>query len=129
MAIGDGCVGTDVLCGTPDGNSGPGPYYMLKFFGGHGQFSDKLYDEIMDTCPRDQLVGYNGVKVTDENCTKLIQKATDQMGGYFEYSLYDDCWYNNDVEPPTFLNQSKSYWGPPKFPGMENIETSLLKNL
>lgn len=72
MAIGDGCVGTDVLCGTPDGNSGPGPYYMLKFFGGHGQFSDKLYDEIIDTCPCDQLVGYNGLKVTDENCTKLI---------------------------------------------------------
>jgi len=51
------------------------------------------------------------------------------MGGYYEYSLYDDCWYNNDVEPPTFMNQSKSYWGPPKFPGMENIDTSLLKNL
>jgi len=51
------------------------------------------------------------------------------MGGYYEYSLYDDCWYNNDVEPPTFMNQSKSYWGPPKFPGMENINTSLLKNL
>lgn len=128
MAIGDGCVGTDVLCGDNNG-SGPGPYYMLKFFGGHGQFSDKLYDEIMDKCPRDQLIGYNGLKVTDENCTKLIEKAQKEMGGYFEYSLYDDCWYNNDVEPPTFLNQSKGYWGPPKFPGMENIDTSLLKSL
>jgi hypothetical protein len=27
------------------------------------------------------------------------------------------------------LNQSKSYWGPPKFPGMENVDTALLKNL
>jgi hypothetical protein len=89
MAIGDGCVGTDVLCGDNNG-SGPGPYYMLKFFGGHGQFSDKLYDEIMDTCPRDQLIGYNGLQVTNETCKKLIEKAQTQMGGYFEYSLYDD---------------------------------------
>jgi len=55
MAIGDGCVGTDVLCGDDKNDTGPGPYFMLKFFGGHGQFSDKLYDQIMDntTCPMD----------------------------------------------------------------------------
>ena len=49
FAVGDGCVGTDVLCG----DNGPGPLYHLRFFGGHGQMSDKLYNKILDTCPYD----------------------------------------------------------------------------
>jgi len=89
FAVGDGCVGTDVLCG----DNGPGPYYLLKFIGGHGQMSEKLYTEIMETCPRDQLIGFNGLEVTDIQCKELIAKAEKQMGGYYEYSLYDDCWY------------------------------------
>ena len=35
MAIGDGCVGTDVLCGDQPGHSGP--WFDLQFFHGHGQ--------------------------------------------------------------------------------------------
>lgn len=38
FAIGDGCMGTDVVCGKPN------YLYKMKFFNGHGQFSDKLYD-------------------------------------------------------------------------------------
>jgi hypothetical protein len=34
MAIGDGCVGSDVLCG---GNRGP--FFSIEFFHGHGQVS------------------------------------------------------------------------------------------
>lgn len=29
----------------------------------------------METCPYDQLVGYNGVQVTDPDCKELITKA------------------------------------------------------
>ena len=43
FAVGDGCVGTEVLCG-----GSLGPYFDIKFFGGHGQFEDVLYEEIMD---------------------------------------------------------------------------------
>lgn len=39
------------------------------------------------------------------------------MGGYFEYSLYDDCWYKNDDTLPSrdLLNQTgRKWWGPPQ---------------
>lgn len=38
------------------------------------------------------------------------------MGGYYEYSLYDDCWYQNDLIPPTkSLDQrDRKWWGAPQ---------------
>ena len=51
FAIGDGCMGTDVLCGA----NGPGPFYTIEFFRGHGQFSEKLYSEIQSTCSRKRI--------------------------------------------------------------------------
>ena len=33
FAVGDGCMGTEVLCGPADS----GPYYEIEFFHGHGQ--------------------------------------------------------------------------------------------
>lgn len=73
FAVGDACMGYDVLCGVngtgPTGinGTGPGPLTFVEFFGGHGQISAKLYDQIMSECPADQLLGY-GVKITDANC-------------------------------------------------------------
>lgn len=29
----------------------------------------------METCPYDQLVGFNGVQVTDPDCKNLIEKS------------------------------------------------------
>ena len=123
FAVGDGCVGTDVLCG----DNGPGPLYMLKFIGGHGQMSDKLYNKIMDTCPYDQLVGYNGVQVTDPECKSLIAQAEKQMGGYYIYNLYDDCWYQNDLNPPSksFDQRGRTWWGPPPAPMPHQIQSML----
>lgn len=119
FTIVDGCVGTDVLCSLTHGpdRTGPGPYYHIKFLGGHHQISSKLYDQIMDECPRDQLIGY-GTKLTDKNCINLITKASKQLGGMFAYSLYDTCWYENGLmansgRNPAILNSGRNYWGPP----------------
>ena len=111
MAIGDGCVGTDVLCGA----RGPGPLMHLEFFRGHGQFSDKLYHATKATCPYDQLLGF-GVPVTDVACQTLLAQVDTQIGAYYAYNLYDSCWYQNSLEPPkkqqhTAMDQSaRNYW-------------------
>jgi hypothetical protein len=89
--------------------------------------SEKLTKKIMDTCPYEQLVGYNGVKVTDADCQALLDKAETQIGGYFEYALYDECWYQNDLIPPTrgFDQTGRKYWGPPPYPKTENLASML----
>jgi len=50
FAVGDGCIGTDVLCGERDG-----PYYYMEFMHGHGQFSNSLYRTILSSCSVDDL--------------------------------------------------------------------------
>ena len=58
FAVGDACVGTEVLCGPRGGH---GPWYEVLFFYGHGQFSTVLYDKIVDTCTMDYLKPAAGV--------------------------------------------------------------------
>ena len=57
----------------------------------------------------------------------MLDKAETQIGGYFEYSLYDDCWYQNDLIPPTrgFDQTGRKYWGPPPYPSKETIANML----
>jgi hypothetical protein len=105
FAVGDGCVGSDVLCGK----NGPGPLFHLEFFRGHGQFSDKLYHQTKETCPYAQLLGY-GVPVTDKGCQTLLDKVDVQIGAYYAYNLYDACWYQNSLEPPKHDQTSRTYW-------------------
>ena len=105
FAVGDGCVGSDVLCGA----RGPGPLFHLEFFRGHGQFSDKLYHKTKTTCPYDQLLGY-GVQVTNKDCQALLSKVDDQIGAYYAYNLYDACWYQNSLEPPKHNQSARTYW-------------------
>jgi hypothetical protein len=39
FAVGDGCMGTEVLCGA--GNPDKGPWYRVEFMHGHGQVSER----------------------------------------------------------------------------------------
>eukprot|EP00667_Euglena_gracilis_P007363 EG_transcript_7434 len=112
FAVGDGCVGTHVLCG----DRAAGPYFLLQFLHGHGQYSDPLHRQVMAQCPRDQLLGY-GVPVTDPNCSALLRRVGAEVGPYYEYGLYDACWYQNSLDPPKLLELSKRrWWGPPPPP-------------
>jgi len=42
FGVGDGCVGTHVLCSF-DGLTGPGPWYDLQFKAGHNMIPEDLY--------------------------------------------------------------------------------------
>jgi len=86
FAVGDGCAGTEVLCGEKSG-----PFFELEFFHGHGQVSDKLYHEINRVCGITQL--QRGV--TDAQCQALLNKMQKAIGGYYDYNLYDECGSEN----------------------------------
>lgn len=88
LAIGDGCVGTDVLCGQSSG-----PWFEIQFFHGHGQVSDKLYNQIIDECGVSQL--QRGV--TQKSCQDLISLMHTRLGGYYGYNLYDECGAENVI--------------------------------
>lgn len=84
FAVGDGCMGLDILCGPGSG----GPYYSIEFFYGHGQVSNSLYNQIRATCPETALrTGKN----LSPACQALIANMNSALGGYFGYSLYDEC--------------------------------------
>eukprot|EP00299_Pterocystis_sp_00344_P017932 c8977_g2_i1.p1 GENE.c8977_g2_i1~~c8977_g2_i1.p1 ORF type:complete len:497 (+),score=119.52 c8977_g2_i1:1-1491(+) len=108
FAVGDACVGTDVLCGDHDG-----PLWHIQFLYGHGQFSTKLFDQITATCSRSSLIDGH---VTPE-CSALLSKIDNEVGGYYEYNLYDECWYENDFLRTRRTPKSRKFWGGGKFTG------------
>jgi hypothetical protein len=103
MAMGDVCVGSEVLCGanTP---SSLGPYFHVEFFHGHGQVSDKLYNEIQRVCGEEQLK----TKLTDPYCKALITEMDSAIGGYYGYNLYDECGKENVISMQQ--QRDRKYW-------------------
>lgn len=87
--VGDGCMGTEVLCGS--GNPDKGPFYEVEFLHGHGQVSERLYREIQAKCPEAAL--RKGGEAMSAACNASINTMHKNKGGYFSYSLYDDCIY------------------------------------
>lgn len=112
FAVGDGCVGLDVLCG-PVG----GPLWYVEFMRGHGQFSELLYNNIKRSCPYEELV--NGVQ--SPICQQFINQISTEVGGYYGYNLYDDCWYENDLGAPKSWDElsRRHYWGPPRLGALD----------
>jgi len=94
IAVGDGCLGGP-------GNEGgcfpnAGPYFTVEFFHGHGQFSDKTYKLIQETCSKEELV--NGAKTAQ--CHAALDKMDQERGYSFDYNLYDEC-YDFDLDSGT----------------------------
>ena len=81
FAVGDACTGTEVLCG----DNGLGPWWSVMFFYGHGQFSNKLYDEIIETCGVESLKHNNPPQ--SEACDDLLTQMWQEVGGYYDYHL------------------------------------------
>ena len=85
FAVGDGCLGTE------SGVCGASPvWWQLTFLYGHHQISTLLYEAIIKTC------GFNYLKTggtAPQGCSELLSRVAVEAGGYFAYSLYDDCIY------------------------------------
>ena len=54
LAVGDGCMGTEVLCGG--GNPDKGSWYQLEFLDGNGQVSEKNYRAIRAACAEEKVL-------------------------------------------------------------------------
>lgn len=106
FAVGDGCVGKNVLCGGQRG-----PWFSILFFYGHGQFSTLLFNRIVSTCGMTQL--QNG-PITDSNCQDLLDQMNEEIGGYYSYNLYDTCGAENVLSTKKFdwrEEPSRRSWG------------------
>jgi hypothetical protein len=98
FAVGDGCMGTEVLCGSTINDALPplvraqnGPWYRVEFMHGHGQVSERNYRTIMSECPEAALRSGKGMSAA---CTAAVSQMDTNLGGMFGYSLYDDCIYD-----------------------------------
>ena len=98
FAVGDGCMGTHVLCGSVVDQTLPpltrvnkGPWYKVEFMHGHGQVSERNYRAIMAECGEAGLRSGQGLSAA---CNAALQQMNTNLGGMFDYSLYDDCIYD-----------------------------------
>jgi len=116
FAVGDGCIGYNVLCGR-DFNGpigvGPyaGPYWNLEFFYGHGQIGNDDYNLIRANCNESALKSGNLTPF----CNKYINDVINNVGGFYSYNLYDPCSDN----PFSSTNSRNKRFTPPypPFPG------------
>ena len=69
----------------------PGPTFY-----GHGQFSTKTYNDILSTCTVAALQ-YPGEQGLSPECNALLDRMEEEIGGYYDYGLYDDCTYQNGL--------------------------------
>ena len=92
LAVGDACSGTEVVCG---GDSGFGPWWGYLFLYGHGQISNKLYDELISFCGINNLKYNYNSPVDETRCNDAKSRVGEEAGGYYTYNLYDECTYEN----------------------------------
>ena len=50
--------------------------------------SERLYSLIMASCPERDLRSGE----LDANCAELLRRMGREIGGYFAYDLYDECY-------------------------------------
>eukprot|EP00529_Nitzschia_sp_RCC80_P013191 CAMPEP_0113484406 /NCGR_PEP_ID=MMETSP0014_2-20120614/23945_1 /TAXON_ID=2857 /ORGANISM="Nitzschia sp." /LENGTH=591 /DNA_ID=CAMNT_0000378007 /DNA_START=8 /DNA_END=1784 /DNA_ORIENTATION=+ /assembly_acc=CAM_ASM_000159 len=101
FAVGDGCLGTKTsMCGSL-GLAGFVDYWHIIFMAGHHQIPIDDFHHLMKVCSHagtdpNFLLGTTS-KQQDDECKAAISKAKEELGGFFEYSLYDDCFYRNGL--------------------------------
>lgn len=91
MALGNACVGTDVLC-FADGDY----WWRAVFLRGHAQISDASYEKFDSECGENLRKGY-----ATEDCKKKYAVLEKQAGFFYEYDVYSECYYDGDFSPPT----------------------------
>jgi serine carboxypeptidase-like clade I len=114
FAVGDGCMGTDVLCSGGD-NLGVGPYYLLEFLYGHSQIDPVLHNEIRQECPVEHL---KSGKNLSPKCWQMINETNKQVGGYYPYALYDQCNIPTPYEAVQHSHNKRSLAIPSKEAGV-----------
>mgnify|MGYP001591360607 FL=1 len=83
VALGDACLGTDIICGGSHG-----PYHELMFLYGHGQFPTEMWNTLTTVkCTMQELKWGN----LSPRCNQYVNQIMTAVGGYYGYNLYDTC--------------------------------------
>lgn len=94
FAVGDGCLGTRTgICGNLDPNS-KFDFWLMLFLAGHNQIPLHTFLEIIRACKpfqEDHSSNDNDI------CNAIVDKAFQQVGGFYAYGLYDECTYSNGL--------------------------------
>ena len=93
IAVGDACT-PPAVCSSYHW----GPWVDIAFLYGKNAFSTKLMLEINEKCEKEEL--FTG-DMTDA-CSESVGKIHDEAVGYWVYSYYDDCYYENDIRRALF---------------------------
>eukprot|EP00924_Labyrinthula_sp_SR-Ha-C_P002183 maker-scaffold_19-snap-gene-3.5-mRNA-1 protein AED:0.01 eAED:0.01 QI:48/1/1/1/1/1/3/12/494 len=88
FSVGDGCIGKDVVCGL-DEPTILETIFSLQFLYGHGQISTRLYKKVYKVCEK---FVHDGVQGDKSECYDAYSDMRKQVGYYFDYNLYDECW-------------------------------------
>eukprot|EP00548_Thalassiothrix_antarctica_P005196 CAMPEP_0194141190 /NCGR_PEP_ID=MMETSP0152-20130528/10651_1 /TAXON_ID=1049557 /ORGANISM="Thalassiothrix antarctica, Strain L6-D1" /LENGTH=558 /DNA_ID=CAMNT_0038839739 /DNA_START=42 /DNA_END=1715 /DNA_ORIENTATION=- len=99
IAVGDGCLGTQTgICGNLNA-VGFGDFWNLLFMAGHHQIPLSDFQKVMKACGhhvdnKDFLLSGS---VQDETCKAVLKRIKEELGGFYEYALYDTCTYENGL--------------------------------
>lgn len=100
FAVGDGCLGveTDMCGGLSKGGGVFRDYWHVLFMAGHHQIPLVDFRKVMKACAHEDRPDFLTTRSRDdEECKAVLQQIKTELGGFFEYALYDDCTYRNGL--------------------------------
>lgn len=102
FAVGDGCLGVETsMCGSLSKGAGSvfREYWHVLFMAGHHQIPLTDYRMVLKACAHaDERNDFLTTQSQDDqNCKAALQQIKTELGGFFEYALYDECTYRNGL--------------------------------
>ncbi|KAL3903087.1 MAG: hypothetical protein SGILL_010579, partial [Bacillariaceae sp.] len=90
------------MCGQLGSSNGFADYWHVWFMAGHHQIPLSDFREVMKACSHSEepefLVGSTPqLMKKDDVCRAALTKTKKELGGFFEYALYDECTYSNGL--------------------------------
>jgi hypothetical protein len=94
FAVGDGCLGTETgICSEIQAGDTAIPYWQILFLAGHAQFPLATLSEFFRACK--PLEHHSLHDPVSEICRAVVDRIYEQVGGFYEYALYDECTYDD----------------------------------
>jgi len=91
IALGDACMGTDVLCGAAS-NAWSGPWFGLLFAAGQGCISLATFRKLITLCPL-ELLEHGPMSSAPQACREAVIAAGNECpaNAMFAYNYLDQC--------------------------------------
>jgi serine carboxypeptidase-like clade 1 len=123
FAVGDGCLGTETgICGSLSSDS-RFDYWLVLFLAGHGQIPLSTFAHILQVCKstttattdhhhhessRRLGISASNIAIDKDACQEALDTLEAQVGGYYEYALYDECGARNGLMSSSFLSGAEN---------------------